>query len=162
MQRFKDCYGLPEQGNKYNIPHLKVSLEAIFSEMNRANKKVFIFWQGNCTMNILHPSLLKSFALSICSRDPMKNSTLGYFCKRKYSQCIASCNHDGSVEDNYCVLFFKLKFLIPTSCHMFFSCQRLQKFTGKVNLKVPFRKISCTFVQFLYKKIINKMYIFVV
>ena len=90
----KDClckglkivYRLPEQGNKYNIPHLKVSLEAIFSEMVWANKIVFIFRQGNCTMNILHPSLSKSFALSICSRDPMKDSTLGYFCKSTYSQ----------------------------------------------------------------------------
>ena len=43
----KDClckglrivYGLPEQGNKYNIPYLKASLEAVFSEMIRANKK---------------------------------------------------------------------------------------------------------------------------
>ena len=90
----KDClckglriiYGLPEQGNKYNIPHLKLSLEAIFYKMIQANKKVFIFRQGECTMNVLHPSLSKSFVLSICSRDPMKNSTLGYFCKSTYSQ----------------------------------------------------------------------------
>ena len=90
----KDClckglgivWGLPEQGKKCNIFHLKVSLEAIFSKMIRANKKAFIFWQGSCTMSVLHPSLLKSFALSICSRDPMKNSTLGYFCKSTYSQ----------------------------------------------------------------------------
>ena len=81
----RTAYGLPEQGNKYNISHLKVSLEAIFSEMIRANEKVLIFHQGNCTMNVLHLSLSKSFALSICSRDPMKNSTLGYFCKDKYS-----------------------------------------------------------------------------
>ena len=51
-----------------------------------ANKKDFIFRQGNCTMNDLHPSLSKSFALDICSKDPMKNSTLGYFCKITYSQ----------------------------------------------------------------------------
>ena len=37
-------------------------------------------------MNVLHPSLSKSFALNICSKDPMKNSTLGYFCKITYSQ----------------------------------------------------------------------------
>ena len=74
------------KGNKCNILHLKVSLEEIFSEMIRANKKAFIFRQGNCTMNVLHPSLSKSFALSICSRDPMKNSTRGYFCKSACSQ----------------------------------------------------------------------------
>ena len=90
----KDClckglgivWGLPEQGNKCNIPPLKVLLEAIFSKMIRGNKKAFIFRQGSCTKNVLHPSLLKSFALSICSRDPMKNSTLWYFCKSTYSQ----------------------------------------------------------------------------
>ena len=76
----------PEQGSKYNIPYLKVPLEAFFSDIFRANKKVFIFWQGNCTMNVLHPSLLKSFPLSVCNRGPMKNSTLGYFCKSTYRQ----------------------------------------------------------------------------
>ena len=112
---------MPEQRNKLNIPHLKVSLEAFFSEMIRANKKVFIFRQGNCTMNVLHPSLSKLFALSIGSRDPMKNPTLGYFCKSMYFKCITSCNHDGSLEDNYCVPLFKLKFLIPTLRHIFCS-----------------------------------------
>ena len=104
----KDClckglkivYRLPEQGNKCNIPQLKVSLEAIFSEIIRANKKAFIFREGNCRINVLHPSLSKSFALSIYSRDP-------------------SCNHDGSLEDHYCVSLFKLKFLIRTLRHMF-------------------------------------------
>ena len=89
---------MPKQGNKYNVLHLKISLEAAFSTMIWANKKEFIFRQGNCTMNVLHPSLSKSFTLSICSWDPMKNSTLEYFWK--------SCSHDGSLEDNCCVLFF--------------------------------------------------------
>ena len=61
-------------------------VEAIFSEIIEANKKAFIFQQGNCTMNVLHPSLSKPFVLSICNRNPMKNSTLGYFCKSTYSQ----------------------------------------------------------------------------
>ena len=103
------------QGNKYNISHLKVSLEAIYSEMIRPNKKVFIFRQGNCTMNILHPSLSKWFALSICTRNPMKISTLGYFFKSTLANCMASCNHDSSLEHNYCALF---KFLITTLRHI--------------------------------------------
>ena len=77
---------MPEQGKKCNIPYLKVSPESIFSEMIRANKKAFIFQQGNCTMNVLHPSLSKSFVLSIYSRNSMKNSTLGYFCRSTYRQ----------------------------------------------------------------------------
>ena len=68
--------------------------------MIRANKKDLIFLQGNCTMNVMYPSLSKSFALSIYSRVPMKNST-------KY---IAICNHDVSLKDDYCVPFFNLKF----------------------------------------------------
>ena len=90
----KDCLckdlrivsGLPGEGNKYYILYLKVLLEAIFSEIVRANKKVFIFRQGNCIMNILHRSLSKLFALRICSRDPMKNWTLWYFSKSTYRQ----------------------------------------------------------------------------
>ena len=95
---------MPEQGSKCNIPYLKVSLEAIFSKMNQAKKKAFIFQQGNCKINVLHSCMLKSFALSICSRDPMKNSTQGYFFARVPTAS---------------VLFFKLKFLIPTLCCMF-------------------------------------------
>ena len=36
------------------------------------------------------------------------------------AKCIASCHHDGSLEDDYCVPF-ELKFLIPTLCHMLCS-----------------------------------------
>ena len=76
-----------EQGNRSNIFYLEVQLEAVFSKII-ANKKGFIFWQGNCKINVLHPSLLKSFALSICSRDSMKKSTMEHFCKSIY-------DHDG-------------------------------------------------------------------
>ena len=94
----KDCLckglriveGFSEQGSKCNILHLKVSPETISSEMIQANKKAFIFWQGNCMMNVLHPSLSKSFALNISSRNSMKNSTLWYFCKIFYTHNLQS------------------------------------------------------------------------
>ena len=110
--------------------------------MIRANKKVFIFRQGNCTMNVLHPSLSKSFALSICSKDPTKNSALGYTAK-----CITSCNHDGSLEDDYCVPFFKLKFLIPTIRHI--VCSPKPKIYGQSDFEssVP-REIRSENIQF--------------
>ena len=41
------------------------------------------------------------------------------FARVHTAKYFTSCNHDGSLEDNYCVLFFKLKFLIPTLCHIF-------------------------------------------
>ena len=49
-------------------------------------KKTLIFQQGNCMMNVLHPSLLKLFTFSIFSRDLIKNSTLGYCCKSTFGQ----------------------------------------------------------------------------
>ena len=85
LQRFKFCLRIAWAGKQiqYSPPS---GVEAIFSKMIRANKKDFIFQQGNCTMNVLHLSLSKSFPLNICSRDTKKNSTLEYFCKITYSQ----------------------------------------------------------------------------
>ena len=149
MQRFKDRLSLSRETNTI-FSHLKVSLEAFFPpKLFEQIKKVFIFRQGNCTINVLHPSLLKSFALSICSRDSMKNSTVGYFCKSTYSQMHRKLHLKISwvLEDNYCVPFFKMKFLIPHYV-TYFVCQRLQKFTEKVTPKVPFREISCENIHF--------------
>ena len=90
-----------------------------FSEMIRANKD-FIFQQENCTMNVLHKSLSKLFALTIRSRDPMKNWTLRYFPRLPTAKCIISCNHDVSSEDDHCAPLFKLKFHLPTLHQMFY------------------------------------------
>ena len=89
-----------DQGNKYNIPHLKVSIEAFFSEIIRANKKVLIFQQGNCTMNVLHPSLSKSLLWVFASGGLWKTQPWDIFERVRTGKCIASCNHDGSLEDN--------------------------------------------------------------
>ena len=65
-------------------------------------------------MNVLHLSLLKSFDLNICSKDPMKNSTLGYFCKIIYSQM--HCKFQPwclFVRWLLHVPFFDLKFFCP-------------------------------------------------
>ena len=87
--------------------------------MTRTNKKVFIFRQGNCTMNVLHSWLLKSFALSICRGILWKTQPWNIFARIRKAKCTASCKHDGSLEDNYCVSFFKLKLFISTSRHIF-------------------------------------------
>ena len=83
--------------NGLRLERVKVSLEAIFSEMIGTNEKVFIFWPGNCSMNVLYPSPLKSFVLSICSRDSMKTQLTDIFTVK----CLAGCSHDGSLEDYY-------------------------------------------------------------
>ena len=123
---------MPEQGSKCNIPYLKVSLEAIFSKMNQAKKKAFIFQQGNCKINVLHSCMLKSFALSICSRDPMKNSTQGYFLQ-EYLQPVF-CSSSWNFSSPHYV-----------AC---FVCQSLQIFVAKVTLWVMFHKISWKNINF--------------
>ena len=123
---------MPEQGSKCNIPYLKVSLEAIFSKMNQAKKKAFIFQQGNCKINVLHSCMLKSFALSICSRDPMKNSTQGYFLQ-EYLQPVF-CSSSWNFSSPHYV-----------AC---FVCQSLQIFVEKVTLWVMFQKISWKNINF--------------
>ena len=53
MKRFKDRLRIAreEEQMQYFRPQ---GLEAISSEMIRANKKDFIFRQGNCPMSVLH------------------------------------------------------------------------------------------------------------
>ena len=53
----------------------------------------------------------------------MKTQPRNIFAMVRTAICIAGCNHDGSLEDDYCVLFFKLKFPIPTLRHIFHSSE---------------------------------------
>ena len=89
--------------------------------MIQTNKKVFIFRQRKFTMNVLYPSLSKSMVLSICKMDPVKTQPWDIFARVRMAKCIAGCNNDGFLKDDYCVPFFKLKFLIPTLRHIFSS-----------------------------------------
>ena len=59
--------------------------------------------------------LLWAFAAGVL----WKTQPWDIFARARTGKCIKSCNHDGCLEDNYCVLFFKLKFLIPTLRYMF-------------------------------------------
>ena len=54
------------------FPTLRSLLEAFFSKMIKANKKNFIFWQRNCTMNV--PSVFISVE-NIC----LKHLHQGYY-----------------------------------------------------------------------------------
>ena len=55
------------------------------------------------------------------SRILWKTQPWDIFAKVRTAKCIASYNYDGSLEDDYYVPFFKLKFLIPTWRHIFCS-----------------------------------------
>ena len=96
-------------------------------------------------INLCH--LLWAFAAFIL----WKTQYWDIFARVRTAKCIASCNHDGSLEDNSCVPLFKLKFLIATLRHIF-VCQSLQTFTEKVTFKVPFRKISWEKIHFCVLK----------
>ena len=50
-----------------------------------------------------------------------KTQSWDIFARVRTAKCIVSCNHDGSLEDNYCVPFFKLILLIHKLHHIFCS-----------------------------------------
>ena len=110
MQGLKDCLRInwAWKQKPYSLP--EVLIRSNFSKMIWTNKTKFIFRLGNYTMNVLYPALSKSFALNISSRD-MKTQPWDIFARK----CIRS------LENDYCVQFFKLKFLIHTLCHIFYS-----------------------------------------
>ena len=49
----------------------------------------------------------------------LKTQPCNTFSRVSTAKCTSSCNHDGSLKDNYCVPFLKLKFFIPTLRHIF-------------------------------------------
>ena len=77
----------------------------------------------------------------------MKTQPWDIFERVRTTKCIASCNHDGSLENDYYVPFFKLKFLIHTLRHIFCSSR-----TSNIYGESDFR----------FAKYVGKKYIFVV
>ena len=61
--------------------------------------------------------LLWTFA----ARIPWKTQPWDILLRLPTAKCIASSNHNVSLEDDYCVRFFDLKFFTPTLRHMFCS-----------------------------------------
>ena len=51
----------------------------------------------------------------------MKSQPWDILARVRTAKCIAGCNHDVSLELDYCVSFFKLKFLISILRHIFYS-----------------------------------------
>ena len=98
-------------------------------------------------MNVLHPSLSESFALSICSRILSKTQLWDIFARIGTAKCIVSSNHDGSLEE-----------ISHPHYVTYFVRQRLQKLTEKVTSKVPFRELSWEDIHFcgLKKEAFNR------
>ena len=113
MHGLKDFLNMENarQACRYKITHLQVQLEAIFFEMVLTNIKVFILWPRD-----LRNECFVSICVEVICFQHQQHESCVRTAKRS-----SGCNHDDSLEDNYCVPFFKLKFLIPTLRHIFYS-----------------------------------------
>lgn len=109
--------------SKYNIYHLKVSLEAILYKITQTNRNDFSLWQRICMMKVLYSSLSKQFGLIIYSRNPIKTQSEVIFARVQTPKCSTVCTHDNSLEDYYCFSFFRSRFLIPT-LHLIFNLSK--------------------------------------
>ena len=95
---------MPEQGSKCNIPYLKVSLEAIFSKMNQAKKKSF-----HLSARELQDKCSAFMYVEIICFEHLQQGSHEKLNPRIFFARVPTAS----------VLFFKLKFLIPTLCCMF-------------------------------------------
>ena len=87
--------------------------------MIRTNKKPSCSGKGTARwmfcIYLCRNHLFWAFAAGVLWKTQFWNSFAGV----PTAEYIVSFNHCGSLQDDYCVLFFNLKFLIPTLCHMF-------------------------------------------
>ena len=92
------------------------------SEMIRIHKKVLSFGKVNARW-IFCIHLCWSNVLSICSKSSIKTKPWAIFARVSTAKYIPGCNGE-SLEDDYCVPFFKLKFLIHITS-MFYTPKTL-------------------------------------
>ena len=78
----------------------------------------------------------------------MKTQSWAIFARVRTAKCSAGCNHDDSLEDDDCLPFFKLKFLIPyIASHILFA-EFFKYPRENVTLQVQFRGISWENIHF--------------
>ena len=111
---------MPEQQNKCNIPHLNISLESIFSKMIRTNENVFIGpareMRDECSLFIN----VEVICFACLQQESYEMNPFAIFARICTVRCIARCNPDDSLEEDYYIPFFKLIFLIPTLSQIFY------------------------------------------
>ena len=131
-----------EQGNKYNIFHIKVSLEAIFFRNNSSKQKSF-----HLSAKELHDECSPSISVEIICFEhlqqvPYEKLNPGIFLQ-EYIQ--PNTSHVATMM----ALWKTITVLRSSSWNFssphyvtYFVCQSRQKFTKKVTSKVPFHEIS--------------------
>ena len=78
----------------------------------------------------------------------MKTQSWAIFARVRTDKCSAGCNYDDSLENDYCLPLFKLKFLIPyIASHILFA-EFFKYPRENVTLQVPFRGISWENIHF--------------
>ena len=111
---------MPEKRNKCNILDLKVQKQYFLTWFEQT-KKISSFGKGSARwmfcIRLCRNHLLWTYAARIL----WKSAPWDIFARLPTAKCIAISNHNVSLEDDYCVPFFDLKFFIPTLRHMFCS-----------------------------------------
>ena len=103
--------------------HLKVSLEPIFFEMVRTNMKVFILWQEGSARWMFCIHLCRSDLFSVLAAGILWKLNPGLFLRefvQPNAAQVPTMVTLWKVTTGF-VPFFKLKFLIPTLRHIFYS-----------------------------------------
>ena len=120
MQRFKDRLRIAWTGKQIQYsPHEGLARSNFSTKSFEQTKKFSSFGKGTArwmfSIHLCRNHLLWTFAAGTL----WKTQSWDIFARVHTAKYIASCNHDGSLEDNYCAPFFKLKFLIPTLRNIF-------------------------------------------
>ena len=120
MQRFKDCLTIAWAGEK-NAIFLTLRSRSNFSEISKQKRFHLSAWEWHILMNVLHPSLLKSFALRAFAAGILwKTEPWDFLHDYLQPNALQVATMMSFLEDDHCVSFFKLKFLIPALRHMFY------------------------------------------
>ena len=139
---------MPEQGNKYNILHIKVSLEAIFLWNDSSKQKSFHLWARE-----LHDECSASISVEIICFEHLQQGSYeklnpGIFLQ-EYVQPNASQVATMMALWKIITVFRSSSWNFSSPHYVtYFVRQRLQKFTEKVTSKVSFREISWENIHF--------------
>ena len=137
-----------EQGNKYNIPHLKVSLETIFFRNDSSKQKSF-----HLSARELRDECSASISVEIICFEHWQEGSYdklnpGIFLQG-YVQPNASQVTTMMALWKIITVFRSSSWNLPSPHYVtYFVRQTLQKFTGKVTSKVPFHEISSENIHF--------------
>ena len=151
MQRFKNRLRIAWAGKQIQYsPHEGLARSSFSTKWFEQTKKFSSFGKGTARwmfcIYLCRNHLLCAFAAGIL----WKTQSWDISARVRAAKCMASCNHDGSLEDNCCVLFFKFKFLIPTLRHVFLFAKAFKNLRRKWLQK------------FRFAKKVGKIYIFMV